>query len=181
MRGYLITGFLLVLALAIGITVLPNAFAAKAVQGTGAAFYLVPNPGGSPPVKDGLPVIGATGAIHRTASGVTINIHTVDLDPQHAYTVWVIEVNCGAAACRPIQLAGQIVGESGVGNFSGRLGLNDDPTRAVQDPFGGDFHCIIADHGPVDPSNMPNAIKSPLPPFAPDGTQNWEQVVIFSP
>ena len=106
---------------------------------------------------------------------------TTGLDAGHAYTVWVIEVNCGAPACRPIQLAGHIVGKTGVANFSGFLGLNSDASRAVQDPFGGDFHCIIADHGPLDPSDLPHAIKSGLPPFAPDGTQNWEQVFIFSP
>jgi hypothetical protein len=181
MKSYLTAGLLVAAALAIGGAVLPEAIAAKAVQGTGQAFHLVPDPGGSPPVKDGAPVVGAKGTIHRTSKGVTINIHTVGLDSQHACTVWVFEVNCGAAACRPVQLAGHIVGASGKGNFSGHLGLNADPTRPVQDPFGGDFHCVIVDHGPIDPSDMPNAIKSPLPPFSPDGTQNWEQVMIFAP
>ena len=179
MKRVLIFGSLL--AVACGFMALPHAIAGPTVKGTAAAFHLVPNPGGSPPVKDGAPVVGAKGTIHRNSSGVTINIHTVDLDPGHAYTVWVIEVNCGAAACIPIQLAGHIVGKSGKANFSGRLGLNADARRAVQDPFGGDFHCIIADHGALDPEDMPDAIKTGLPPFSPDGTQNWKQVFIFSP
>ena len=179
MKRILICG--IVLALAFGAVALPTAVAAPAVQGTGEAFYLVPNPGGSPPVTDGPPVLGARGTIHRTENGVAINIHTVDLDPNHVYTVWVIEVNCGEPRCIPVQLAGHIIGKSGVGNFSGFLGLNSDAAKAVQDPFGGDFHCIIADHGEVDPSNLPGAIMTPVPPIAPDGTLNWEQVVIFSP
>ena len=175
-------GPLAVLALAFGVIVLPNVLAGeRAVQGTGDVFELVPNPGGTPPVKDGDAVEGATASITRNTKGVTINIHTVGLDPNHAYTVWVIEVNCGAPVCRPVRLAGHIVGASGVGNFSGRLDLNDDPSKPVQDPFGGEFHCIITDHGPIDPKDLPGAIKTPLPPFAPDGTQNWEQVVIFNP
>ncbi len=173
--------FGLMVALAVGAVAMSNAFATPVVQGTGAAFHLVPNPGGTPPVKDGPPVIGAKGKIHRSDSGVTINIQTVGLAPHHAYTVWVIEVNCGVTPCRPVQLAGKIIGKSGKGNFSGRLSLNADPSRAVQDPFGGDFHCIIADHGVLDPKDLPNAIKSAVPPFSPDGTQNWEQVVIFAP
>jgi hypothetical protein len=126
-------------------------------------------------------VEGATASIHRNVKGVAINIHTVGLDPNHVYTVWIFEVNCGASSCLPVQLAGHIVGESGVASFSGHLGLNSDSSRPVQDPFGGEFHAIIADHGPLDPSDLPNAIKSPVPPFSPDGTQNWEQVVIFAP
>jgi len=171
----------LMMALALGAIVLSSAIASPAVQGTGTAFYLVPNPGGTPPVKDGPPVIGAKGTIHRDCNGVTINIHTVDLDPHHAYTVWVFEVNCGVVPCRPVQLTGKIIGKSGKGNFSGRLALNADPSRPVQDPFSGDFHCILADHGPLDPKDLPNAIKSAVPPFAPDGSLNWEQVVVFAP
>jgi hypothetical protein len=179
MKRFMIFGA--VLCVGLGLVVLPDALAGPTVQGTAKAFHLVPNPGGSPPVKDGAPVIGAKGTIHRTSTGVTINIHTVGLDPGHVYTVWVFEVNCGTVPCRPLQLTGHVIGKSGKASFSGRLGLNADPTRPVQDPFGGDFHCILADHGPLDPDDMPNAIKSAVPPFAPDGTLNWEQVFIFAP
>jgi hypothetical protein len=179
MKRYVVLGlFLSLLAPAFAVIILPSASAAPAVQGTGAVFHLVPS-GGTPPVTAGDPVEGATASIHRTSNGVTININTVGLDPHHAYTVWLFEVNCGTCT-GPVQLTGKIVGESGVGNFSGHLKINSDETRPVQDPFGGDFHAVIADHGPLDPSDLPNAIKSPVPPFS-NGVQNWKQVVIFAP
>ena len=89
MKRILICGFLL--AVGLGIVVLPFATAAPAVKGTGVAFHLAPDLGGAmPPVKhDGL-VVGAKGTIHRTDNGVTINIHTVGLTHKHAYTVWVM-------------------------------------------------------------------------------------------
>ena len=94
MKRILICGFFA--AVALGIVVLPLATAAPAVKGTGVAFHLAPDIGSAPPVKhDGL-VVGAKGTIHRTDSGITINIHTVGLTPGNAYTVWVVEVNCGA-------------------------------------------------------------------------------------
>jgi hypothetical protein len=150
-----------------------------AVQGDGVVLNLVPAPGQSPPVTGATVVHGATASIHRNAAGVTINIHTVGLDAGHAYTVWVFEVSC-EPSCGPIQLAGHVVGGSGAGDFSGRLGINSDPALPVQDPLGGDFHVIIADHGLLDPANMPHAIKSGIPPFT-GTTQNWEQLIIFAP
>ena len=150
-----------------------------AVQGDGVVLHLVPDPGESPPVTGGTAVEGATASIHRNAAGVTINIHTVGLDAGHAYTVWLFEVNCQSCT-GPIQLAGHVVGGSGAGNFGGRLGINSDPARPVQDPLGGDFHVVIADHGPLDPADMPNAIMSGVPPFT-GPTQNWEQLIIFAP
>jgi hypothetical protein len=95
--------------------------------------------------------------------------------------VWVFELDEDGNMSAPVQLDGHVIGKSGIGNFSGRLALNDDPNRPVQAPHGGEFHCVIADHGVIDPSDMPDAIKTPIPPFSPDGTQNWEQVVIFFP
>ena len=166
-------------ALSMGVLGLSTAEASRAVQGEGDVFHLVPDPGGAPPVIAGDPVDGATASIHRNAAGVTINIHTVGLDPGHAYTAWLFEVNCQLSA-GPVQLTGHVVGGSGVGNFSGRVGVNSDPTRPVQDPHGGDFHVVIADHGPLDPADMPNAIMSGVPPFSGE-TQNWEQVIVFAP
>jgi hypothetical protein len=172
--------FMSAIALTFGLILLPDALADSTVHGTGDVFYLIPNPGGSPPVQAGAPVSGATASIHRSTSGVTINIKTVGLDAGHAYTVWVIEVNCPFGPCKPVQLAGKIIGKSGKGNFSGHLSFNEDPSKPVQDPFGGEFHCILANHGPLNPKDMPNAIKSAVPPFS-GGQQNWDQVVIFDP
>jgi hypothetical protein len=160
-------------ALSFGVLGLSTAEASRAVQGDGVVTTLVPNPAfpgpDELPLKAGDVVNGATASIHRNAAGVSINIHTVGLNAGHAYTVWVIEV-CETCGGPPVQLAGHVVGRSGVGNFSGRLG--------VQDPLGGEFHVVIADHGLLDPANMPDAIKTGLPPFS-GPTQNWSQLAVF--
>jgi hypothetical protein len=168
----------IVLAIAVAAMAVPSAFAVRTEHGTGDVFHLVPS-GGAPPVMAGAEVSGASASIRRTESGITINIRTVGLAPKHAYTVWVFEV--GGTPVAPMFLTGHIIGNTGIGNFSGRLNLNPDTTKPVQEPLDGEFHCIIADHGVVDPSDLPGAISTPVPPFAPDGTQNWKQVVIFEP
>jgi hypothetical protein len=169
-------------AAAMSIALVAPVDAQGAVQGDGVVHHLVPS-AGPLPVEPGLLVDGATASIHRNAAGVTMNIHTVGLDAGHAYTAWVFEINCESCASGPagaIQLTGHVVGGSGAGNFSGQLGINSDLTKPVQDPLGGDFHVVIADHGLLDPADMPNAIMSGVPPFTGE-LQNWEQLIIFAP
>ena len=157
-----------ILALALGVFLVQSpALAGPAVKGTGEVFTTV----GPPPSGPGDPVEGWTAKILRSDKAVTIKIQAVDLNPHHAYTVWVNDVSCPlqGPACGMF-LAGHIVGGSGKATFSGRVSLNN---PALVDPFGG-IHVVIADHGPLDPSLLPGAIKKPA-----GGV--WSHVVIFDP
>ena len=153
-----------ILALALGVFLTQSpALAGPAVHGTGDVFTTV----GPPPSGPGDPVQGWTAKILRNHKGVTINIQAVGLNPHHAYTAWIAEVGSG----RAVPLTGHIVGGSGKSTFSGRLGLNN---PYLQNPLGGEFHVVIADHGPLDPSLLPDAIKTPF-------GSTWTHVVIFLP
>ena len=78
-------------------------------------------------------------SIRRNVDGVTVNIKIDDLNPNHAYTTWFVEMGVGGP---PPFLAGAITGESGDALFSGDI--------SAVSPMNGEFHIIIADHGPLN-------------------------------
>jgi hypothetical protein len=168
------------LAMMVGMGLYSSAFAGPAAHGFGEVLYLEintadPLPPG-PPVKAGDPVEGAKASIHRNESGVTVNIHIDGLNPNHVYTTWFLEFGSPP----PVYLTGHIIGKSGVGRFSGHIRVSDG-SMPVMDPMGGEFHVIVADHGPLDPSLLPEDIKTDVPPIDPTGALSWPMVIIFAP
>jgi predicted RNA-binding protein with TRAM domain len=134
-----------------------------------------PTPPYNPPavVHDGGALInGAKASIDRNVDGVTVNIKIDDLNPNHAYTTWFVEIGVGGP---PPFLAGEITGESGEGWFSGHM--------SVVSPMDGEFHIIIADHGPLDLLPPGYDFTSSVPPIGLDSDGvwklNWPMVVIF--
>lgn len=53
------------------------------------------------------------------------------------------------------QVAGHIIGGNGKANFGGSI--------PVANAAGTEYHIVVADHGPKDPQQLPEQIKSPGP------------------
>jgi hypothetical protein len=53
------------------------------------------------------------------------------------------------------QIAGHVTGAGGNVNFGGSIAVENAPR--------GEYHIVVAEHGALDPANMPYAIKSPGP------------------
>jgi len=91
-------------------------------------------------------VAGASSALTRTPNGLTYQLKTKDLEPGHAYTLWIVIFNnpagCehgmpGATSCGPMDVvndparpdmmyaAGALVGGSGRATFAGRRNVGD--------------------------------------------------------
>ena len=109
--------------------------------------------------------------------GANISASTSGLVSGNAYTLWSISFShpefcqfgdpgrgtlCGFGDDGPgpqgfavKQVGGNIAGGSGNVTISGRV--------TVENPAGAEYHVIVADHGPMDPADMPNQIKSPGP------------------
>lgn len=154
-------------------TMLPvSAAQAAATNGDGDVQWLELVNGGP---SDAGPVDGATASIHRSGSGVTLNIHTNSLDGVGVYSLWAFIFNCGNTTdCGPnvVGLGGHVVGASGVGNFAARIPVTE---GGLTDPSGAELHVVMADHGPVDGSTLPGEFSNPKPP------PFWDQVAIFAP
>ena len=166
-----------ILALALGICLTQSpALAGPAINGTGHVSNTAPNPNPpGPPIVETTLVEGATAKIHRNHKGITINVKTVDLKPDHVYTAWLVEEGVTGPGNPPQFLTGRIVGGSGKATFAGRM-------STVVDAMGGEFHVVLADHGLKDPSTLPEE-KRTFVPFIDngDGTWNYVQVAIFLP
>ena len=136
-----------------------------------------PTPPYNPPavVHDGGALLdGAKASIRRNLDGVTINIKIDDLNPNHAYTAWFVEMGVGGP---PPFLAGEKTGNSGEGWFSGDI--------SAMNPMNGEFHIVIADHGPLNLLPPTYDFTSSMPPIGLDSESvwklNWPMVVIFEP
>ena len=136
-----------------------------------------PTPPYNPPavVHDGSALMkGAKASIRRNVDGVTVNIMIDDLNPNHAYTTWFVEMGVGGP---PPFLAGAITGDSGEAWFSGHM--------SAVSPMYGEFHIIIADHGPLDLLPPGYDFTSSVPPIGLDSDGawklNWPMVIIFEP
>lgn len=131
------------------------------------------------------PVPDSVSTMQRNDSGISATVHTSFLE-NRVYTMWVLVWNDAAnhPGCDPeenfctpgtmdcvIYGTGHLVGASGNGNFATSLSVGD--TSRV---FGGgncpagltnadtaEIHLIIADHGDLDPAQLPAAIKTPGP------------------
>ena len=136
-----------------------------------------PTPPYDPPavVHDGIALTkGAMASIRRNMDGVRVNIKIDDLNPNNAYTTWFVEMGVGGP---PPFLAGDITGESGEGWFSGHM--------SALSPMDGEFHIIIADHGPLNLLPPTYDFTSSMPPIGLDSDGvwklNWPMVIIFEP
>jgi hypothetical protein len=166
-----------ILAVALGAFLTQSpALAGPAINGSGHVSNTAPNPiQPGPPIVETTLVEGATAKIHRNDKGVTVNIQTVGLKPNHVYTAWFVEVGVTGPGNPPQFLTGRIVGGSGKATFAGHM-------STVVDAMAGEFHVVLADHGLKDPSTLPEE-KTTFVPFINngDGTWNYEQVAIFLP
>lgn len=165
-------------------------FAGPQVISSGEMFHLKINPELDPslnpptPPFDPFPVVhdgsallkgkGAMASISRNVDGVSIKIETDDLKPNHAYTTWFVELG---VAGPPSFLASAIAGDSGDALFRGDF--------SAVSPMDGEFHIIIADHGPEDVLPEGDDLTSSVPPIGADSDNvwklNWPMVVIFEP
>jgi len=136
---------------------------------------------GQGPVGD-----GAVSTIIRDDRGVTIAVHTENLDPG-PHTVWALvwnsPENCtsgnGDVTCIPppngsdppesvMFGAGGIVGASGRGNFGFRINVGDTSdvrAGAVQagltDALGAEIHVIVVDHQEIIPGEIQEQLRNP--------------------
>jgi hypothetical protein len=108
-----------------------------------------------------------------TSERARITVKTSGLVPGNVYTLWGISFshpeNCITPhACGPgddvpdtpagfaiQQVGGHVTGESGNVNFGGSI--------AVENAQGAEYHIVVAEHGSLDPQNMPGQIKTPGP------------------
>ena len=117
-------------------------------------------------------VDGSSVSLNATSARATIRVKTSDLVPGNVYTLWAFTFSspencidgCGFddSDDRPDevgfavqQVAGHVTGKSGKVNLAGSI--------AVANAQGAEYHIVVAEHGPLDPSIMPTQIKSPGP------------------
>jgi hypothetical protein len=152
--------------------------------------------------EHGSPVgAGATAKLVRTSRGLSYSVKTNQLDPGHAYTLWIVVINdpgsCSQTPCSPVDIlltaetdaqitygTGHVVGHSGEAGFGGTLRRGPIPTgwlldQGLDDPLGAQVHFVLNDHGPMLPEFMPEMIQTyragctdeSLPPIFPDSAK----------
>ncbi len=129
------------------------------------------------------PVAGASAHIVRSAEGVTVQMHTRDLEPGTVYTAWWVLANnpevCEASPCSGADFVGKaaeaqtevayadgvIVGESGEAHFAAYLPVGevtDDPWfgNGFTNPTGAEIHLVINSHGPLIPERASEMLNT---------------------
>ena len=136
-----------------------------------------------------VPVEGASTAIVRNDSGVSMQVRTRELTPGDAYTLWMVVFNypayCGTPyACSDLDIGnpdvaadvmyvtGKVIGRSGRGNFAGHKSIGDNsgsifladaplpPAEGLLNPMGAEIHLVVHSHGPKLSEYMPAMIKT---------------------
>ena len=130
-------------------------------------------------------VPGSVSTMWRTDRGITAAVQTAYLQNQ-VYTLWILVWNDAAshAGCDPeadfctpgtmdcvIYGTGHLVGASGKGNFASSLNVGDTSRvfggrncpAGLTDARTAEIHLVVADHGDLDPAQMPAAIMTPGP------------------
>lgn len=126
-------------------------------------------------------VAGSHASLTVTDAGVAFRWHAVQLNPGHAYTVWVVVVNepgeCLSTPCSAGDVlfnadaradvtygGGHVVGRSGRSSFGGRVPVGDWPAgwlgNGLTDPRGAEVHLVLNDHGPALSAYLPSMIAS---------------------
>jgi hypothetical protein len=135
--------------------------------------------------SDASMVDGGSATLVRDKNGLTATFQTSDLNEGHAYTMWWVifnnPENCehgmpGMSNCgegdvfaeplgeTPVKVsvqfaAGNVIGDTGMGNFGAHLDEGHLPTETGQLVFGpglydskkSEVHLVVRDHGPVIP------------------------------
>jgi hypothetical protein len=108
-------------------------------------------------IADGT-VVGSSTLI-RTDNGVTAHLTASGVAPG-AYTFWMkVEIPGGATVSG--RLAGHVVGEGGILNFSAHVSVGevlsgnpDFPPGPLQDPLHSKITLVVRSHGPADPGRI---------------------------
>lgn len=134
---------------------------------------------------DGTIIPGASSAITRNDNGVSMTLHTGQLIPGNAYTMWVVIFNvpgecsdeCGEddlfiedVGVDVLYVGGNVVGGSGKATFAGRRNVGDNSNSlfdmlgvaspGLVDPHGSELHLIVRDHGEAIPGQIPAQIHT---------------------
>ena len=143
---------------------------------------------GTGPVRlfsDGSAVAGSSSTLVRTSNGVSMTVHTSGLTAGDAVTIWWVIFNnpaacshgmfglrCGhgdfsnsAVKASVMYAAGHVIGGDGTGNYGAHLSVGEMTIvvlfgPGLTNPMGADIHLVVHDHGPADPSLMPDEIHS---------------------
>ena len=132
-------------------------------------------------------VVAGSSTLHRNANGVTVNFKAEGLIPGHAYTIWWIVWNypdeCAGVPCGFVDFfnpdvdvdvlyaAGNVVGNSGKGNFSAHLSEGNTsgdtsaffglpPATGLVDAQNSEIHVVLRSHGPKIPGLVNEQIGS---------------------
>jgi hypothetical protein len=170
-RSFVLAALLVILS---GIVPAPPAIAQTAHQDAAVRWH--PQTGLAGPVDT-----QATATLVRRSGGVTFTLHTSQLRPGHAYTVWFVVLNnpaaCAATPCSAQDIllnpatdaqvtygAGHISGGSGRGSFAGSFTTGPIagwlPDRALSNPLGAEVQLVLNDHGPKLTAFMPAMIQT---------------------
>ena len=108
-------------------------------------------------IADGT-VVGSSTLI-RTDNGVTVHLTASGLAPG-AYTFWM---RVDAPGMGPVsgRLAGHVVGQDGILNFSAHVSVGevlsgnpDLPSGPLQDPLHAQIRLVVRSHGPAEPGRI---------------------------
>lgn len=128
-------------------------------------------------------VEGAHAKLRATDSGMSITFHTRDLEPGHAYALWLVFVNnleeCESQPCTAAPElfdpasgvdaqvtygGGTIAGSSGKATFSAHLDTGPVEGwllgRKLKSPRTGEHHFVVNSHGPKLAQHMPGMIRT---------------------
>jgi hypothetical protein len=136
----------------------------------------------------GSAVPGAWSALVTDGSGASLTLHTTELVPGDAVTVWWVVFNAprncthpeGPYRCGPGDLppfggdgsaqpsllyaTGHVIGGSGKADFGAHLAVGDTSGAlfgpGLTNPLGADIHLVLHDHGPADPAIVNDEIHS---------------------
>ncbi len=132
--------------------------------------------------KEGAVADGAVGKLTRSDGGISFEITTESLQPNHAYTIWLAMVNepgaCSSQACTPPEIlqnpatdsqvvfgAGAVADTNGKATFKGeaKKGPIPDgwlPGGELKKPLTAQVLLVMNDHGAVIEGYMPDMIET---------------------
>lgn len=139
-------------------------------------------------LSDGSVVPDASSMLVRTKEGITMKLHTSELNAHDAVTIWWVifnkpenctegefDLRCGAGdlsnpETQPSVMfaAGSITNAKGNAIFGGHLSVGDTKgcppgfpcSGGLTDPMGADIHLVVRDHGPIVPELLHEQIST---------------------